>query len=254
MPKQDLILEIMGQENPEKKQESSFSSMLYNIILPITCLLTLPKLLLKVVEITEKDASKIGLIIALAFPVAYFIVHFVKEKKTSFLAVVGFLGILITGLIGLLELPREYVAYERATIPLLFAIAIVATNYSKTPLIKKFFYNPKMFDIEKIDTLISENHTEKDLEKTLKNTSYMLAGSFVFSSICNYLITNHYMSDLSLTYNEALAKVKLMSLAITIIPLLIIMMAAVFYFQKKLKEHTKVENIEDLYSSELKES
>lgn len=62
------------------------------------------------------------------------------------------------------------------------------------------------------------------------------------------------MSDLSLTYNEALAKVKLMSIAITIIPLLIIMIGAVFYFQNQLKKHTKVENIEELYSEEMKES
>ncbi|MBR6043444.1 MAG: hypothetical protein K6G31_10915 [Paludibacteraceae bacterium] len=244
----------MGQETPEKKNENSFSSLLYNIVLPVTCLFTLPKLLLKMLEISEKDASKIGLVIALAFPIVYFIYLFIKERKTSFLAIVGFLGILVTGIIGIMELPREYVAYERAAIPLLFAIAVIITNYTKTPLIKKIFYNPKMFNTEKIDALISEHHTEEDFKGTLKNTSFMIAGSFVLSSICNYLITNHYMSDLSLTYNEALAKVKLMSIAITIIPLLIIMIGAVFYFQNQLKKHTKVENIEELYSEEMKES
>ncbi|MBP3716328.1 MAG: hypothetical protein J6I79_02370 [Paludibacteraceae bacterium] len=242
----------MGQDTPEKKQENSFSSLLYNIVLPVTCLFTLPKLLQKYVEIAEKDASKIGLVIALAFPIVFFIYHFAKERKASFLAIIGFLGILITGIIGILELPREYVAYERAAIPLLFALAVIVTNFTKSPLIKKLFYNPKMFNTEKIDALISENHTEKGFKSALRNTSYMIAGSFVFSSICNYLITNRYMSDLSLTYNEALAKVKLMSLAVTIVPLLIIMMAAIFYFQNQLKKHTKVENIEELYSEELK--
>ena len=150
----------MGQDTPEKKQENSFGSLLYNIVLPVTCLFTLPKLLQKYVEIAEKDASKIGLVIALAFPIVYFIYHFAKERKASFLAIIGFLGILITGIIGILELPREYVAYERAAIPLLFALAVIVTNFTKSPLIKKLFYNPKMFNTEKIDALISENHTE----------------------------------------------------------------------------------------------
>ena len=74
----------MGQETPEKKNENSFSSLLYNIVLPVTCLFTLPKLLLKMLEISEKDASKIGLVIALAFPIVYFIYLFIKERKDRY--------------------------------------------------------------------------------------------------------------------------------------------------------------------------
>lgn len=240
----------MEKETPSQK-ENSLNSLLCNIVVPVVCLMYLPKLLTNHTDFGEDLSQKIGLVVALIFPISYFLYHFIKTKKTSFISIVGFIGILVTGVIGLLKLPAEYVAYERATVPLLFAIAILATNLSKTPLIKKFFYNPMLFNTEKIDKLLEERGTEKDFNKTLKNTSYMLAASFLFSSICNFFVTRHYMTDDNFT--ESLGRVKIMSLVITIVPLLAIMVGAILYFQKRLKEHTGVENTEDLYSEELKE-
>ena len=58
--------------------------------------------------------EKAGLAIALAFPVLYFVYDWIQRRKVNAISILGFAGILVMGLIGLLELPREYVAYERA--------------------------------------------------------------------------------------------------------------------------------------------
>lgn len=240
-----------GNTTPTPKKGGQMNSMIYNIGVPILCLFQLPKLLVKFGGLEQGFSNKLGLVIALAFPAGYFIYHLAKEKKTSMMAVVGFLGILVTGLIGLLELPREYVAYERAAVPLVFALAILGSNFTKSPLVKKLFYNPMMFNTEKIEQLLKKNNTEKDFEGTLTKTSFILAGSFLFSSICNYFITQHYMLDESLSFNDAYAKVKLMSIAITIVPLMIFMVGAIFFFQKQLVKHTGVADSEELYADSI---
>ena len=42
-----------------------------------------------------------GLIVALAFPVSYGIYDFIARKKTNLFSVLGFVGILLSGVLGL---------------------------------------------------------------------------------------------------------------------------------------------------------
>ena len=42
------------------------------------------------------------LIIALLFPIIYFLNDFIKNSKTNFISILGFVNILLTGLIGIL--------------------------------------------------------------------------------------------------------------------------------------------------------
>ncbi|MBQ0028958.1 MAG: hypothetical protein MJZ24_05125 [Paludibacteraceae bacterium] len=235
-----------------EKPKGSMKSLLFNIILPVLCLFQLPKLITAATGLERADAGKYGLIIALAFPVGFFLYHFIKERKTSLLAVVGFFGILVTGLIGLLELPREYVAYERAAVPLMIGLVLVLSNFGKNPLVKKMFYNPMMFNTEKIDQLITEKGNQEPFMKTLRNTSFMIAASFVLSSIVNYFVTQHYMGIIE-DYNEALGKVKLISLAVIFIPSMIVMIVALMYFMNQLKKLTGVSDSEELYAEQMKE-
>ena len=235
-----------------QQNESSAKSLLFNILIPILSLFQLHKLL-EAAGMPPSAATKTGLVIALAFPAGYFIYHLAKYRKSSMLAVVGFLGILITGLIGLLELPRQYVAIERAAVPLIIGAAIVLSNHTSAPLVDKLFYNPMVFNTTKIDTLAAANGKATDLKKALRNTSYMLAGSFIISAVCNYLITSHYMQDLSLPYTEALGKVKMISLAVVTIPCLVVMIAALLYFTNRLKKITGVADSDELYSQQLQD-
>lgn len=251
--KTNNTINMKQQNDTTQNKKGSLNNLIYNIILPLLCLFQLPKLIDKWTTLDIKEAGKLGLVIALAFPIIYFIYYYVKEKKTSFMSIIGIIGILFTGLVGLLELPREYIAIERATIPLIFALVIIVSNFTSNPIVKKMLHNSSIFNTEKIDTLIKENGTENDFEKTLNLSSYMFAGTFLFSSICNYFITQHYMMDLSMEFTDAYAKVKTMSMAITIVPLLIMSVAIFFFYQKRLVKHTGVQNAEELYSDELKD-
>lgn len=240
------------EENKQKK-EGTLGNLLYNIGIPVSLLFLLPKLLEKWTELAPKEAGKVSLVAALAFPIAYFLYHYIKEKRKSVMAIVGAIGVLFTGLVGIMELPREYIAIERAAIPLIFALVIIASNYTKSPIVKKMLHNPMVFNTEKIDALIAENKAEKEFEETQKHTSYILACTFLLSSTCNYFITRHYMADLTMPFTEAYAKVKTMSIFITIAPLLLMTVAAIFFYQKRLVKHTGVKDAEKLYADELKD-
>ena len=90
------------------------------------------------------------LLLALAFPVCYGIYDFATRKKYNFFSILGFISILITGGIGLLDLDPGWFAVKEAAIPALFAIAVLVSLVTPFPLIRSLLFNPEIFDVPKI--------------------------------------------------------------------------------------------------------
>ena len=65
-----------------------------------------------------------GLLVALAFPVGYGIYDFVVRRGFNFYSALGFVSILLTGGIGLLKLPVEWLAIKEAAVPFVIGVAL----------------------------------------------------------------------------------------------------------------------------------
>ena len=231
-----------NKENP--KQESLLFNLLLNIIIPVVILSKFAK--------EEYLGEKEGLCIAIAFPVAYFIYDWIKRKKINAISILGFAGILIMGAIGLLELPREYVAIERASVPVVIAIAVIISDKMEAPLVKKLLMNDQILNTEKIENALKENGKEKELNNIMSKSSYVLALTFLLSGVANYFLTQHFMSDESVAYNEALASVIKWSFPIIAIPSTIVLMVALWIILKKMEKLTGIE-MDNLFSDEMQE-
>jgi intracellular septation protein A len=59
----------------------------------------------------------IAVIIDLIFTLGYDLLDFLKSKKSNVFSIISFASVLLTGIIGLLQLPKEYVAVKEAFIP-----------------------------------------------------------------------------------------------------------------------------------------
>jgi intracellular septation protein A len=217
-------------ESAQKKKENSLLNIICNILIPIVVLSKFAK--------PDYLGDKWGLVVALAFPTIYFLYDFLSRKKINVISIIGFCGILIMGAIGLLELPREYVAYERAGLPAAIAIAVLVSAWMKKPLLKKMLYNKELMDTERIDALLQEKGKMYDFDKMMNVSSYLLAASFVLSAVLNYFLTQHIMADMSMTYPVALSSVIKWSIPIIAVPCCIVMGGVMWYMFKVLERIT----------------
>ena len=240
--------EIITGENEQKapagKKENMLVNLLFNIVIPVILLSKFAK--------PDYLGEKAGLAIALAFPVLYFVYDWIQRRKVNAISILGFAGILVMGLIGLLELPREYVAYERAAVPLLIGLAVLISTKTSKPLIKKLIYNKEMLDTDRIDAELSKKGKTEEFDHILLISSYLVAASFVLSSVLNYLLTQHFMMDMTVDYNTALAKVISWSFPIIAVPCTVVMMAALWYIFKRLTIYTGLE-MEELFAEQLRD-
>ncbi|KZZ62355.1 MFS transporter [Oleiphilus sp. HI0125] len=221
-----------------------------NIFLELILCVILPTLVLKYLSPEDQLGPVYGLILGLSLPLGYGIYQFVQEKKFGFIPALGFISILLTSSIGLLELDSKYIAIKEAAIPLIIGIGTIISLKTPYPLVKTFIYNDKILQIDKVDAALAENQSQGLFEDALKIATYILAASFLLSAILNYVLAKVIVTSPSGTaeFNDQLGTMNLLSYPVITIPCVIVMIIAMMYLFKKIKSLTGLA-LEDILHS-----
>ncbi|WP_198411283.1 VC0807 family protein [Marinimicrobium alkaliphilum] len=221
------------------RQESLWANLLLNIVIPTLILMKLSG--------DDWLGPRLALIIALAFPICYGVRDYLVRRKFNFFSALGFVSILLTGGIGLLQLDPQYLAIKEAAIPGLIGLVTLISVKTRYPLIKVLVYNDKVLKVSKVDHALREHNNEAAFENTLRVASYLVAGSFFLSSFLNYVLARLIVTSPAGTtaFNEELGKMTALSFPVIALPAMIVMLAALFYLFKRIRELTHL-TLEDL--------
>ena len=220
-------------KSPEKK-ENLLLNFLLNIIIPT--------LILTKLSGDEYLGAKLGVIVALSFPVCYGIYDFTRVGKVNFISALGVISVLLTGGISLLELDPLYIAIKEAAIPAFFAVAALVSLKTRYPLVKTLLYNDKVLQIDVVDAALEKHNNTEAFRRTLVNATYIIAGSFVVSSILNFVLARWIMVSPPGTeaFNEELGRMTFLSYFVIMVPSMIILMSAMFYLFRNIKQLTQL--------------
>ena len=180
----------------------------------------------------ESDLGPVGaLIVALAFPIIWGLYELIRYKVTNYIALLGLVSVVLTGSIGLFQLDTQWLAIKEAAIPGIIGIVVLATAQMGKPLIKTLLYNPMVLDTDKINQTLQSKGCDRAFDGSLLNATYMLSGTFFFSSLMNYLLAKWIVASPagSPAFNEELGQLTLISYPMIAIPSML-MMLAIFYF------------------------
>jgi len=232
-------------DQQKEKGENILVNLLFNIIIPVIVLSKFSK--------PEYLGPYYGLVIALLFPAVYFLYDFISRKKTNVISIIGFVSILLTGVIGLLNFPSEWIAIKEAAVPLLIGICVLISTKTKYPLVKTFIYNDKILDIERIDAVLEENGNKANMERMLNFSSVYLAASFLISAILNFSLAKILIQSPTGTpgFNEEMGKMTALSYPVIALPCTIIMMLILWYVIRSIKKFTNLQ-MDDIYAQRIR--
>lgn len=218
-------------------QKKSGSSRIFVDL--IVCML-IPTLILKKLSGDDMLGPNYALIAALSLPLLVGLWGFISERKVGFVPALGFISILLTGSIGILKLPKEYIAYKEALIPGVIAIATVISTYTKYPLIRTFLYNDTFMDTNRVATTLAERQKTSEFDSMMVKATWMLASSFVLSSVLNFLLAKWIVVSESGTdaFNSELGTMNLYSYPVIVVPCMVITMFAMFYVFSNIRKLT----------------
>ena len=212
---------------PDKKakpaQENPLANIFINVLIPVLAL----SYLSKEPGAAEAKAWHIGplyaLFVALAFPIGYGLWFFVKTKKMNFFSALGLFSVLLTGGLTLFLWNKDGTVKENAavlfglkeaSIPFVLGFAVIASHWSKTPLLRTFLYSDSIFDISKIEGKVNELGKQAEYNKVLLSSTILFGMSFFISTFLNFGLAMYFLGDLDHTavdareiYNAKVAKV-----------------------------------------------
>jgi len=215
--------------NNNLKKENSLVNLIVNILIPVLIL--------------TKGADKLnlspgyGLVIALSFPLGYGIYDLITRKKTGLFSILGFISVLFTGVIGLLEYPAEWIAYKEATIPFIIGMVAFISGFTPFPIAGKILYIKEIFDIEKIESVLDPIHKDQ-FDRIFNRASIFLGLSFFLSSILNFFLAEILIKSPpgTLKFNEELGKMTFLSLPVIVLPSMIVVLLVFWYIVSSIKK------------------
>lgn len=232
---------------PSVKQENVLLNIGFNILLPIMILNKGKKLFGEYLDPYFDNVAVGILIIALLFPVGYFIYDYFRRSKYNFFSILGLISVLLTGGIGILQIPTEWFAVKEAAIPILLGIAVIVSLKTPWPLIRTLLYNPEILDVDTVQVALQAHDRESAFEGLLKKCTWLLACSFWLSGLLNYALARWIVISPSGTdaFNAEVSKMMAWSWPVIVIPSMCIMMLTLWMLLRGIKAMTGLQ-LEDI--------
>jgi len=223
----------MPDEKPQKK-ENALISLIANIAVPALILTKGAKLYARFFNGNEPSPAVV-LVVALAFPLGYFLWDFWRRRKTNWISVVGFAGTLLTGGIGLFQLSPFWVAVKEASIPLFIAVVLIFSR----KFIRTILFNENVFDVPAIESAAAARGRSDDVAATLRRCSHVLTASFFLSAILNFslarIIVKTSPETDSVAFNEEIGTMLALSWPVIVLPCMVFIIAALAILVRGLK-------------------
>ena len=195
-----------------------------------------------------------ALLIALAFPFAYGIYEMARNRKVGWVPILGLVSIAISGGIGLLKLPAEWIAVKEAMIPAILALAILVSAWIGKPLARIFL--DAIIDKDKVYPALEAQGKMDDYARRTSVATWLLAGTFILSAVLNFILATVVVTADGGTqqYTEQIGRMTALSFPVITIPVFITLTGTILYIMSTLSKLTGLEMDEVLKDQGKKKS
>lgn len=217
----------MTPESPStapRTQDSPWLELIVAVLLPAVVLM----------KLTERLGPLPTLLLALAFPLGWGAVQWVRRRKFGLMPALGLVSTLLTGGIGLMALDARWLAVKEAAVPGLIGLAVAGSTWTRYPLIRALVFNAQIFDVQRVQQALDERRQAKAFESRLRRGTWLLAGTFFFSSVMNYVLARWIVISPAGTaaFNEELGRLTLLSYPMIALPSMLMTMALLFWLAR----------------------
>jgi hypothetical protein len=211
-----------------------------NPLLEIAITIIVPAIVLMKLSGADSLGPLRALLLGLAFPLGWGLWDGWRRRKLSWMAVLGVVSTVLTGGIGLLALDAKWLAVKEATVPGLIGLVIVGSLWTRTPLIHLLVFNASLFDVDRVNKALQAKGNGRAFETRLRQGTVVLAGTFFFSAVANYLLARWVVTSPAGTeaFNQELGRLTLLSYPVIAIPSMIMMMGLLYWLARQAKNLT----------------
>lgn len=231
-------------------KENPLHNFLINVIIPVVALSAL-----------SKEGGKAwhigpvwGMAIAILFPLGYGVWFYLRTRQANTFSLIGLGSVLLTGGITLLSWrpdgtihPKAALmfALKEASIPFILGLCVIISHRTRSPLVRVLLFNPDIFDVAKIERVITEKGKRPEFDGLLWNAALAFGGSFLISTVLNFFLAIYFLgsvdtnaADAREAYNAAVGKQTFWGFIVIGLPVMVMLMATLHQMLKRLGQLT----------------
>lgn len=175
------------------------------------------------------------LLAALAFPLGWGVRDYVVRRRWSAMAIIGGVSTLLTGGIGLLRLDAGWLAVKEAGVSAVIGLAVAVSAWSRRPLIHALVFDAALLDTPRLEAALAERGTGAAFEARLRTATLLLAASFGYSALANYVLTRAVVTSAagSAAFNEELGRLNLLGWPVITLPSMVMVSALLWWLARE---------------------
>ncbi len=227
----------------KEQQRDSILNLVLDIILPVIILNQLTKRL-------GANGPLIALLVALSLPIGHGLYDIVVKKKKNMFSILGVINILLTGGLALFKLEGIWFAVKEAAFPAVIGIGVLISAYTDKPFVKLILFNDNIVQLDLINRFLVERGNVEQFKEHLKKLTILLAGSFFFSALLNYILAVNIFTELApnlpeleraAQLNAQIARMTWLSFLVIALPSMVLMVGIFWYMLKGITRYTGLE-------------
>lgn len=221
-----------------------------HLLLDALLTLILPSVVLEHLSMPDRLGPMWALIVALLIPLGFGVYCFVKKRGLNFFSILGFVAVVVTGGLGLLNLSPGWFAAKEAAFPVFLGLAFPLSFYWKKPLVNELLLNPQVINHTMLNTALDTESKRSLFRSLLVRASWVLAGTMFLSAIANSWMVLMFLDGKtpgSEEYIKAIGRQNWVSALVIGIPMMGTLVLLLFWVLRKIGKLTGLD-IADLTS------
>jgi hypothetical protein len=186
-----------------------------------------------------------GLLTALVFPVGRAVFTLVTTRNVSFINVLGFISVLLTGGIGVFEIDVAWFAWKEAVFPFFMGIGCVLSLWTRWPALPALL--DAVLDSERVLAILTENEQVTAHNVQLRRATFQMGLVCIITAIGTFVFARYMVVSPGGTeaFNTELGWYTGLSLPVLALPSTLLLMVVLRNVLLGLEERTGME-IDDL--------
>ncbi|MES2594935.1 MAG: VC0807 family protein [Verrucomicrobiota bacterium] len=218
---------------PAQEQPHPLADLLLTIVLPSLVLESLSK--------PERLGPAWALVVALLLPIGFGIYCFVNKRGLNFFSILGFVAVVVTGGLGLLNLSSVWFAAKEAAFPVFLGLAFPLSFYFKKPLVNELLLNPQVINHPLLNAALDSESKRLHFRHLLGRASWALAGTMFLSAIANAWMILIFLDGKvpgSEEYIKAIGRQNWVGFLVIGLPMMAALMVMLFWMLARLEKLT----------------
>jgi len=206
-----------------EKRERPLLNLFWNIFLPA--------ILMTWLDDWTGCSPLTALAVALLLPLGFGLKTFWEERRCNLFSLIGLVDVLLTGGIGLLQLPREWVAVKEAFVPTLLGLIVLSSLRTSRPFFQIVLQQRFLFNEEIIARASAEGPSRSSWDRLMRNGTWMLFFPFLLSALLNFFLARCFIHSETGTaaFNKEMGRLLVLGHVFIILPCTLLMLLNFLY-------------------------